>query len=156
MATGTVVEEVAWELERRHECAGRDGNGSAGTDIDVGYQKGCGWGSDALDFGVGGKEDMESVRECPSSVLLLLLALSLMFAVSAEELFLGKPNQGSAWELPLQHAAPCDHFSLVCGEEKGDNFKSSGLEADFNILSEGDPPIEKEPLCTVNCFRADP
>ena len=46
------------------------------------------------------------------SLLLLLILPMLLSPVSGEEIFMGRPEQGSAWELPLKHAA-CDPFTLV-------------------------------------------
>lgn len=88
-------------------------------------------------------------------VSLLLLSQGALIAVAAEELVFGRPEQGSAWELPLQTTSPCDPFSLGCDKENG-SYKGSTLEPDLTILPKVDPPVKKEPLCTVNCFRADP
>lgn len=46
------------------------------------------------------------------SLLLLLILPMLLSPASGEEIFMGRPEQGSAWELPLKHAA-CDPFTLV-------------------------------------------
>ncbi|KAG0605099.1 hypothetical protein M758_9G031200 [Ceratodon purpureus] len=106
-------------------------------------------------------------RRCLSLFSLLLLAQGVLIVVAAEEIVFGRPEQGSAWELPLQKSPACDPFSLGCDKENG-SYKGSSLEPDLTVLPKasleqditilptGDPPVKKEPLCTVNCFRADP
>lgn len=49
---------------------------------------------------------------CVALFSLLLFAQATLIAVAAEEIVFGRPEQGSAWELPVQKS-PSDPFSVV-------------------------------------------
>ncbi|CAK9875517.1 unnamed protein product [Sphagnum jensenii] len=76
-------------------------------------------------------------------------------STGAEEVFRGRPEQGSAWELPIR-PSDCDPYTLVCAE--GHVGYKNGNHADATLLPavSGDEGSKKPASCTVNCFRADP
>lgn len=103
---GGVIPEIVAERSRDWEGDTREWK------LRRGWRSLCAW------VGVGGG-DMEWQGQCALCPCVMRLSLSLLLIlpmllspVSGEEIFMGRPEQGSAWELPLKHAA-CDPFTLV-------------------------------------------
>jgi hypothetical protein len=73
--------------------------------------------------GIGaGEGDLKQLRRGGGALLSARFCCShkgALIAVAAEELVFSRPEQGSAWELPLQTTSPCDPFSLGCVFQKG-------------------------------------